>query len=517
MTFLSSVLAYFSAYAQTNVNFNFSAGSQPVSGWINVAGDPSTGVRTATDPVSRITISSISASNWLPSVVSAYDGQGETSGGPFFFPPAVLLNHWYQYNGAVAGYNPGLPQLLITGLQTDSAYTLRMTGSSTSSSVSGPTMYTVSGLSVSGPIAVNNYDNTASGAVFYNVAPDATGSIKVYVNTTPNTMVADICGLQVTAAPLPYTSYLFENGLTQTGNTVSLGGTTRLGQYAAVLMDFKDTTKPLFDANINYGFHSVNLVADNNDTVNKIASGTGIDIGDFNGVSNDFDLSAYQYSVSQGNGSVYVYGVAESHAGGSGLSMTVQDPGQTNPGGGIELYGSGMDFIGPAIEFRNFLNDANGDSVLVTDTQGNLHQKALSSFSNTSSHWLPAGAGIYDSLDNVGIGTSNTQGYKLAVNGNAIFQRVVVKPYSNWPDYVFGKPYRLPTLGSLREYLAKNGHLPGVPAAAEIQTKGIDVGANQAILLKKVEELTLYLLNENEMIRKQQREIDKLKKLLRKK
>ena len=138
---------------------------------------------------------------------------------------------------------------------------------------------------------------------------------------------------------------------------------------------------------------------------------------------------------------------------------------------------------------------------------------------------------VYDVSDNVGIGTNDTKGYKLAVNGAAIFNTVKVKPTDLWPDYVFRKGYKLPGLGELEQYIQKYRHLPGVITAREAEQKGIDVGENQATLLKKVEELTLYLIDENKQLKTQnaklaeqdrknedlQRQIDELKALLLKK
>ena len=113
------------------------------------------------------------------------------------------------------------------------------------------------------------------------------------------------------------------------------------------------------------------------------------------------------------------------------------------------------------------------------------------------------------------IGTTSTQGYSLAVNGKAIFTQAVVKLFANWPDYVFKTDYQLPSLGSLKTYIRTNGHLPEVPTAAEVSEKGIDLGANQALLLKKVEEMTLYIIHQDEKLSSQQEEIETLKRQMR--
>jgi hypothetical protein len=68
---------------------------------------------------------------------------------------------------------------------------------------------------------------------------------------------------------------------------------------------------------------------------------------------------------------------------------------------------------------------------------------------------------------NVGIGTTDTYGYKFAVNGSSIFTKVVVKPYGSWADYVFNTDYRLRPLGEVAQYIQQNHHLPELPSAAE--------------------------------------------------
>lgn len=121
---------------------------------------------------------------------------------------------------------------------------------------------------------------------------------------------------------------------------------------------------------------------------------------------------------------------------------------------------------------------------------------------------------------NVGIGTTDTKGYKFAVNGNAVFNKVVVKAYP-WSDYVFDTDYRLRPLREVAQYIQQNHHLPEVPSAAEVEKGGVDVGQNQAVLLKKIEELTLYVIamekDKDEMkrtISKQQKELSRLSSLI---
>ena len=160
---------------------------------------------------------------------------------------------------------------------------------------------------------------------------------------------------------------------------------------------------------------------------------------------------------------------------------------------------------------------ANAGYVLTSDVSGNATWQP----GGAGGHWLPVGGGVYDSLDNVAIGTSNTQGYKLAVNGSAVFTRVVVKPQANWPDYVFKKGYVLPELDELERFVRAHHHLPGIASGQDIQRSGIDVAEEQTTTLKKVEELTLYLIQENKQLREQnarlegqQKEIDELRAMI---
>lgn len=91
-------------------------------------------------------------------------------------------------------------------------------------------------------------------------------------------------------------------------------------------------------------------------------------------------------------------------------------------------------------------------------------------------------------------GTYVPSGYKLAVNGLAIAQEVVVELPANWPDYVFKKDYTLLPLAELDRFVKKENHLPEVPSAEQVEKSGIELAKMNTVLLKKVEELTLYII-----------------------
>lgn len=96
---------------------------------------------------------------------------------------------------------------------------------------------------------------------------------------------------------------------------------------------------------------------------------------------------------------------------------------------------------------------------------------------------------------NVGIGTNNPGTNRLAVEGTIAARRMKVTQTTPWPDYVFEPDYTLRSLPAIEAFIRENKHLPEVPSAKQITAEGQDLGDMNAILLKKVEELTLYLIS----------------------
>jgi len=109
--------------------------------------------------------------------------------------------------------------------------------------------------------------------------------------------------------------------------------------------------------------------------------------------------------------------------------------------------------------------------------------------------WNHRDGGIrIDKDGNVGVCTYDTKGYALAVGGRAVAEEVVVKLKANWPDHVFRDGYKPMPLGELETFIETHGHLPDAPTQAAVAQNGLSLGETNALLMQKVEELTLYVI-----------------------
>jgi hypothetical protein len=165
-----------------------------------------------------------------------------------------------------------------------------------------------------------------------------------------------------------------------------------------------------------------------------------------------------------------------------------------------ELPGTGTPLVNLSLNFRETnknINYVGGAMRIDSRSDSPLFQ------------WLarPAGSGTENTvmaiLTNgyVGIGT-NTPREALSVNGNIRSKSIKVE-LANWPDYVFKKDYPLPSLADVKAYIDENQHLPDMPSEAEIAKDGLNLGEMNKLLLKKVEELTLYLIEKDKEVKAQ--------------
>lgn len=178
-----------------------------------------------------------------------------------------------------------------------------------------------------------------------------------------------------------------------------------------------------------------------------------------------------------------------------------------NIGIGTKTPAAKLELNGGDLLIKGKIQDA-GDLIFQTSSAVQLGRVWTGGTSTTSSRLnLSSGDNTSDlsiySSGNVGVGTVIAPGAKLAVNGDIRAKEVKVT-ITGWSDFVFYDDYKLPTLKEVEKHIRKKGHLKDIPSAKHVENDGILLGEMNAKLLQKIEELTLYTIQ-------QQKEIEILK------
>lgn len=174
-------------------------------------------------------------------------------------------------------------------------------------------------------------------------------------------------------------------------------------------------------------------------------------------------------------------------------------------------------------------SDANEDAGIILEPTDNTNKAYFQIFDVNHKICVEKGKGMslisqndkitFDANDvsmnaKVSINTSDRFGdgyeYALAVSGGILTTGVLVKEVTEWYDFVFDENYKLKTLTDLETFISTNGHLPDMPSENEVLDKGYDMVEMDGLLLKKIEELTLYTIELNKMLAEQQRIIERL-------
>lgn len=192
------------------------------------------------------------------------------------------------------------------------------------------------------------------------------------------------------------------------------------------------------------------------------------------------------------------------------ITGITQIDGGANIGGNSGIDGDlTLDAVNPTIQLQNSNVDKgfvqlSGDHLRIGTNSGNAAGKFVIR-TNGGDRFFVDGSG------NVNIGSqTDAAGYILRVGGRMICEEVKVKlQTSTWPDYVFAENYKLPALSEVDKFIKLNKHLPNIPSAAEVAKNGLELGDMQNRMMEKIEELTLYIIQ-------QQKEIDYLKTSIKK-
>jgi len=202
----------------------------------------------------------------------------------------------------------------------------------------------------------------------------------------------------------------------------------------------------------------------------------------------------------------------------------------------ISILNSG--FVGIGTKTPKAKLDVNGSILIPSGVNGGAYFKySYTSKSTNSRSWIVANDfyhygdfGIYQSINqtddnlqnfihnyrfyinrdgNVGIGTITTGTHKLAVEGTIGAREIKVEAAA-WSDFVFEENYQLKDLEEVESYIKENKHLPDVPSEKEVLENGIQLGEMDAKLLQKIEELTLYVIEQNKTMKAQNKKIQTL-------
>ena len=146
------------------------------------------------------------------------------------------------------------------------------------------------------------------------------------------------------------------------------------------------------------------------------------------------------------------------------------------------------------------------------DMYMNTDNDAVMTFNNNDNSWQYFQFKRSDSRKAwMGLNNGNDFCIYKEGGGNIILNGPVkVSSIDKWPDFVFAETYDLPTLSSLEKYVTKHNHLPEIPSEAEVKKNGINLVEMDAKLLQKIEELTLYLIEQNKKIEQLEKKVRQL-------
>lgn len=230
---------------------------------------------------------------------------------------------------------------------------------------------------------------------------------------------------------------------------------------------------------------------------------TGYYAGYLNTSGNDNTFIGQKAGVqnSTGTGNVFV---------GSGAGFTnVQGNNNTyigyNTGTEESSSGSGNIFIGSSAGW--FLPDGTSNTLLIGNSE--TEQLIWGDFSTDQIKLNgKVGTGGLSAFP-TSVGGVDVSGYSLFAKGGILTTEVRIAT-TGWADYVFTKDYQLPTLAEVEKHIIDKGHLINVPSAAEVEAQGIEVGQIAKIQQEKIEELTLYIIEQNKINEKQAQLIQQL-------
>lgn len=189
-------------------------------------------------------------------------------------------------------------------------------------------------------------------------------------------------------------------------------------------------------------------------------------------------------------------------------NLSIGDYNNTWKGYGKKFTLSGIGDISSDMWLSKYCNDVNNTDFRVNIGNDNSDKDRFVIGNNYKGDNLWHNRFVVTNSGKVGINVDNPTS-ALEVNGTIRAKEVKIES-TGWADFVFDKKYKLPSLREVESHILKNMHLEGIPSENDVKTNGVDLGTMNVKLLQKVEELTLYVIQQDKTCTTQKQQIDGL-------
>ena len=393
-------------------------------------------------------------------------------------------NSGLRFTDLTSNYNPA------TSIASNRFLTVNQNGDVVLNKMANPIETNV--LTSNANLMTSNVNSISSSSTIIN-------SISNSINSN-NQLITTVNGVSSAPVNLPRAD---EQSLSLTGNTLSISNgnsvTLPTYNYTPQILSQSENTITLSNGGGSFTLPTFN----DTDAQSLALNGNTLSISNGNSVTLPTYVDTPQTLSQTGNT------VTLSNGGGSFTMPNTSVTAGTN----VTVTGSGSSvspYVVSAADTSLYAN--NGTINSATTTNGNRVVTM-----NNSNIWFQSAAA--DTNSKIYIGTtatypSTTGNYKLYVEGGILTEKVKValRSTANWADYVFEKNYDLMPLKNVEEYIAIHKHLPGIDSASELAKNGLDLAEMQAKHMAKIEEMMLYIIDQNKTIEKNIKDIEELKK-----